>query len=308
MPIPVWHLWQHSIHELRVPAFPGIATSTLMGLPLRQSRQRLSRIKLGEWRFPRHVYKFRAVPPKGASSSRERLEQLILDNQLYGSTSDNFNDPFDTKADYRVPQHGEDLRELVYQYFLRRNAPEHMARAFSLDESLDNPEETAKRIQENHRRILQQLGICSLSGTAREPLLWAHYADEHRGVAIQFRPSMDLQTMQLCAVEYNDTYPIIDNYFDVEKRDLTSPLLRKSKSWGYEKESRIIRAGRPNQTFSVRPEAITGVFLGMRMSGDDRAYIERLVHERDKRYQVKTCIYEAGPAPGTYKVRFLRIR
>lgn len=306
MPIPIWHLWHHSVRDLRINHLSAMLAETLMALPVLERRKRLALSKAYGPEHPRHVYKFRSVP--GDKDGRARLEQLIVGNELYAPTSDAFNDPFDAQADYRVEQHGDELRELVYGYFLAHGAPEEMARGFAQDDVLNSPKRTAALMKENHRKILQQLGVYCLAATARDPLLWAHYAQDHRGIAVQFRPSLDLKAMLIHPVEYNSAYPIIDNYFDRKKRNLLSPLLRKSTSWSYEKEWRIIREGQPNRTFLVQPEAITGVLLGLRISDDDRDYIEELVHERDRRHGVTTRMYKAEPSPGKYDVRFRRFR
>lgn len=308
MPISAWHLWHHSVHELQINHLGAMAAETLMGLPLVQRRRRLALSKLHGLERPRHLYKFRSVPATTDKNGRERLAQLIVDNELYAATSDTFNDPFDAQADYRVLERGQELRDAVYRFLRERGADEEIARGLSQDDSLNSPERTAALMQENHRATLRQLGVYCLAATARDPLLWAHYAQDHHGIAVQFRPSLDLKALLIHRVEYNNTYPVIDNYFNARGRDLVSPLLRKSKSWEYENEWRVIRDGQPNRVFSIRPEAITGVLLGLRISDEGRDYIEELVHDRDRRHGVKTRMYKAEQSPGKYAVRFKRFR
>lgn len=306
MPILVWHLWHHSVRDLQINHLGATAAETLMALPMLERRKRLALSKAHGREYPRHLYKFRSIP--GDKDGRARLEQLIVGNELYAPTSDKFNDPFDAQADYKVTQQGDELREVVYRYFLAVGAPEEMARGFAQDDVLNSRKRTELLMKENHRKILQQLGVYCLAANARDPLLWAHYAQDHRGIAVQFRPILDLKALLIRPVEYNNTYPVIDNYFDRKKRNLLAPLLRKSTSWSYEDEWRIIRDGQPNRTFSVRPEAITGVLLGLRISDEDRDYIEELVRDRDRRHGVTTRMYKAEASPGKYDVRFWRFR
>jgi len=223
------------------------------------------------------------------------------------TTSDRFNDPFDAQADYRIAERDDALRELVYRYLVTKGASDDMARALVQDESLANSELLAASIKTNHQQLLQQLGVCCLAATAIAPLLWAHYAQDHRGIAVQYRPSVDPQNLQPHKVEYNEKYPVIDNFFDLERRDIFSPLLRKSLSWAYEQEWRIFRPGAPNQAFAVKPEALSGILLGMRISNTDREYIRALVEGRDRLFGTKTTIFQAEPAAGEYRLRMRRL-
>jgi len=244
----------------------------------------------------------------GHDGPKYALEQMLLNNELFAATSDTFNDPFDAQADYRIKQQGDALRELVYRYLRSQGASDHIARRVVADASLDDSVALAASIKANHQQLLQQLGVCCLAETATDPLLWAHYAQNHRGIAVQYRPSLDPMSLQPHPVHYNATYPIIENFFDREKRDIFSPLLRKSPSWAYEREWRIFRPDAPNRAFQLRPEALTAVLLGMRISDGDREYIRRLVAERDKRYALKTLVFQGEAATGEYRVRMRRLR
>jgi hypothetical protein len=293
MAISVSNLWKPTPRDLREIAENTKAASAILAMPLLKRRTRMI-----EFGYRRHLYKFRDIP--GDRGKRNRLEQMLLNNELFAATSDTFNDPFDAQADYRIEQQGDALRELVYRYLRSQGAPDHIAR--------DDSAALAASIKANHQQLLQQLGVCCLAETATDPLLWAHYAQNHRGIAVQYRPSLDPMSLQPHPVHYNATYPIIENFFDREKRDIFSPLLRKSPSWAYEREWRILRPDAPNRAFQVRPEALTAVLLGMRILDNDREYIRGLVAERDRRYELKTLVFQAEAAVGAYRVRMRRLR
>lgn len=306
MTIPISHVWKPTTRDLHAIAENAMAAKAILDMPPLKRRARL--VGFG---YPRHLYKFRDIPRDKGEYEKERrkqFEDMLLNNELYAATSEKFNDPFDAQADYRIEQRGEELRTLVYNYLLHRGAPEDLARNIVTDELLAHPETVAAEMKVNHQKLLQQLGVCCLSATPHEPLLWAHYAQNHYGVAVQYRPSLDPQALQPHLVQYSATYPIIDNYFDLQKRDIFSPLLRKSPSWAYEQEWRILRPDAPNQAFQVRHEALTGVLLGMRISDVDRDYIRALAAEREKRYGLKTRIFQAEAAPHEYRLRMRRLR
>jgi hypothetical protein len=305
MTIPVSHVWKPTPLDLHAIAENAMAAKAVLDMqPVKR------RARMVECGYPRHLYKFRDIPrdkEKYEKERRKQLEGMLLNNELYAATSEKFNDPFDAQADYRIEQREEGLRELVYTYLRARGASEDQARAIVTDELTANPEAIAAEMKVNHQKLLGQLGVCSLSAAPNDPLLWAHYAQNHRGIALQYQPSLDPQALQPHQVEYSSTYPIVDNFFDLKQRDIFSPLLRKSPSWAYEREWRVLRPDAPNRTFQVRPEALTGVLLGMRISDSDHDYIRALIDRRDKRYRLATRVFQAEAAPGEYRVRMRRL-
>ena len=124
-------------------------------------------------------------------------------------------------------------------------------------------------------------GILCLAESPTNLLMWAHYADHHRGVAIQFDETHDFfrlhidthPDMGLRAVKYSDVRPV-RSYSNLE-----SPLTfyTKSTEWSYETEWRFIKplseAAKvidapgdeplfPRCLFAVPTDAMTGVILG----------------------------------------------
>lgn len=102
------------------------------------------------------------------------------------------------------------------------------------------------KIQTWSREWNDEYGLISFSENPHDPVLWGHYADKHRGVAIEV---MDSNSATLNPVAYDKTriqlnpekivkdYPQRDEYWDGVIQEI---LKRKAKSWDYEKESRYI--------------------------------------------------------------------
>lgn len=306
MAIPITSLWKQTPHDLHAVRENAQAAQAILRMhPL------VRRARMIEWGYPRFLYKYKDIPRDRTDEEKKRrkqLEDMLLKNELFASTVEKFNDPFDAQADYRIPERGDAFREVLFQYFRTRGMDESLARQIVSDDSLvSNTDAIAAEMKKNHQKLLQQLGICSLTATATDPLLWAHYTCSHCGIAVQYQPSLDPEALQPHKVEYSTAYPIIDNFFNLKERDIFSPLLRKSPSWSYEHEWRLLRPDEPNHTFQVRPEALTGVLLGMRISDADRDYIRALVAARDARHGLTTRVFQAEAAPGAYDVRFRRL-
>ncbi|WP_323935272.1 DUF2971 domain-containing protein [Aeromonas veronii] len=102
---------------------------------------------------------------------------------------------------------------------------------------------------------MKEFGIFSLSETPRNPLMWAHYANEHNGICIGYNRHLfkDMRKSEdriHTIAEYEPVKVNYDNYrFDRQQEiscfdDLTnavkSPMITKSDEWIYEKEHRCI--------------------------------------------------------------------
>jgi hypothetical protein len=266
------------------------------------------RARLVEAGYPRHLYKYRRVPPASEREGRRNFEALILDNQLWLATPASFNDPFDGQADYEIPIRGYDLRQtLVRRVRQLMGLTSKQANEFVTSDMVARPERLVAMLRANHNRLLSDLGVCAMSTEPANPLMWAHYTGEHRGVCLQFRVAHDLSALMAHPVEYSDTYPVIRNAFDSgDRRDDLATLLRKSTEWEYEQEWRILKPGLPNVALKVAPQALTAVILGLRCT-DERAYVLGMIDERERRYGIRPKIYDAFPAPREYRVRFRRV-
>lgn len=129
------------------------------------------------------------------------------------------------------------------------------------------------------------LGVLCLSSTGCNELLWAHYADGHRGFALQFTSdnmffqpdATDSETLTGAQpVIYANDRPTLTEIIDENNR-LELFFFRKSLSWAYEEEWRIVRSiaradesmnknGEAIALFRFPPKALNAVILGYRAS------------------------------------------
>jgi Protein of unknown function (DUF2971) len=91
----------------------------------------------------------------------------------------------------------------------------------------------------------EKFGLVCYSGTVNDPVLWSHYSNGHRGVALGFEvPTSDT----LVKVTYSDERPTLDFHsFNVStpneaagfaKSVMTQIFSVKASSWSYEEEYR----------------------------------------------------------------------
>jgi hypothetical protein len=173
-------------------------------------------------------------------------------------------------------------------------------------------EEAIERI----RRIDDTFGILSLCTTADNLLLWAHYAAEHRGLAVQvdiddpaFRSPAegDAQFQLARPVKYSAERPLIP----VTEEILFEHFFVKSLEWAYEQEFRIVRklesstrtiAAKPHpiHLFPLPPSSVRRVVFGARVpeTGRRRLMVETRLDERFAHVQFAEAVLD----PRRYRV------
>jgi hypothetical protein len=146
---------------------------------------------------------------------------------------------------------------------------------------------------ESYQKKFETVGVCSFSilqGSFDEPLLWSHYADEHRGVCLLYQfPTNFINSpdkiIGMDSVKYEDD--ILTNWLanlspDITEDDFIIGLTRiyltaKSPAWKYEKEARIIRHTHGN--FDIPRGYLEQVCFGLRTPKADIDVIVKLATE-----------------------------
>ena len=146
--------------------------------------------------------------------------------------------------------------------------------------------EDYRTIRDSIRDNKSQIGMCSFSEVHDHELMWAHYADQFRGICIayNFSKSRDglADNITFVRMFYNETVPTI-RLSDQGPDDLARMVLSyKNYRWLYEREWRMFASlGRA----SYRPtNCVTRVYLASRIEDDDRIRIKN----RLKRLKITT--------------------
>jgi hypothetical protein len=145
------------------------------------------------------------------------------------------------------------MSEQIFYHFLSSSNAIHdlerkMIRVTRLDD-LNDPFELSpwvryrdskvrKRFHDVRKAISKKDGLLCFSGSWREPLLWGHYADKHKGIAIGF----EISNYKILKVNYETERVKLELTDDREKneklfRDTLANV--KYKKWDYENEYTI---------------------------------------------------------------------
>lgn len=218
------------------------------------------------------VYKYRG----GNDEIFERDLNALEKNYFWSSKFEDLNDPQENLiiTDKFINQSG-----LLGRFLGKRSS-----------EALSKVQESLKNILSHNNRI----GIYSLSKSSIDELLWAHYANSHKGFCIEY--DLDL-LMNSYVYENKYSFPVIynENPSELSLKDISSAsknndLIQKifgskSKKWEYEEEYRII-----TDDFGVHSydfQAVKAIYFGLRMLDSQKAeIINRLKGRNIKFYQI----------------------
>lgn len=126
-----------------------------------------------------------------------------------------------------------------------------------------------KRVRLNPKEK-EHISVCSFSENYKNHLMWSHYADGHRGIAIGFE--IDDSTYTIEKVNYNGLVNF--NYLPNKFLDIKSVFLNKTKDFSYEEEFRIIIEKPDYVNIQIKE-----VFFGAETPDEDKKIISALVNK-----------------------------
>ena len=257
------------------------------------------------------LYRYRPI--------NEWIEPILLKDELFFCSPSDTNDPFDCKFGLDFEQSDE-----VYKAFLRRifTDPESRNKIFEatsnnrnsqiikqifdkygLDAALEQMyafgflrnSEPQKLIQEDLiKRIQANLGICCFTEVNNSVLMFAHYADNHRGCCLGFKFGYGIAKK----VNYVDALPAVNAFPDDTERFLQDTLLTKKKDWNYEKEWRMIRYPYGKGILKFEHEALQSIIFGCATPREKKDYVLNLLKYRPNKVQ----LYQAKAGTNSYNL------
>lgn len=233
------------------------------------------------------VFKYRGGPE---DIVRRDLRSLCR-NEIYAAPIESLNDLFEAQ----VKIHGQTFRvgHILSAVGL---AAYNKKMAEAEDRFLGEIEEFARKVR--------TWGVYSLSRSATDELLWAYYADAHRGFCLEYELdellTYKLQGQGWTEVDYQDNVPTItlNDLVGIQKsqQGLTSKLIgTKSRRWKHEDEVRVV-TGQPG-LFEYDFRALKAIYFGARSTPHLRRRLMRALAGRGLRY------FQVSPTGQTYALK-----
>ena len=259
---------------------------------------------------PKKLYKYR---PFNVFCLR-----LLTHGEISYSDPRLFNDPLDCDPTLEVDIDRSAMEHLCYA-ILRRTQTEGNAKAeinnyrylsteygdFRTDSKVDDDlrRMLAQRIMNELNQEFGLRGVLSLSERWDSVLMWSHYADNHRGVCIEFDTS-ELPHPHLQPVNYRAPRRIKASDLhqwkrrgsaEAEQRVRETYYLAKAGPWRYEREWREIEdaSGVKESNFSV-----TAIHFGLQCDSSVMQTVVKLL-DRDR----DVALYEIYPLEDSFRLK-----
>ena len=275
--------------------------------------------------MPKRLFRFRAFEKKSVDAFQNDI--------IYAVTADKFNDPYDTLVRYDLEgvkkwvntvmntetlgqmktsfAQGWDL-PMEVNHILPKEMTDTLKVALSMIEDIKDFE---GRIEDTRQKMISLVetyfpilsetskrysAIACFSESIESILMWSHYANSHKGFALEynFRPMLKqpIKNVGLFPVVYSEERFDISDYIAWEflillgvqaKMPDTSALIKsalwKSSIWAYEKEWRMIDST-PRDITDDKASAIlykpVAIYYGRHISGENKRRLHELAMEK----------------------------
>ena len=234
----------------------------------------------------------------------------VINKRLYFSCPKDFNDPFDCRPKFSLIRckndNIEDWKEylsiLAKEEYPEISDVEAMKHAeAALKKGLHQDKEWLSKsdqyVSEALDEELKNIRICCFTRTPRNQMMWAHYADNHKGIVLQFRSyymfDVGSGTFKGSDVDYYSKHISLKRYVEAEQETLHGDDLAfsrfmycsKSIEWAQEEEIRFFS----NDTYMPYPEKmLTGILLGSNCP----PYRKDLIHKVLSNWNDKPKLYK----------------
>lgn len=201
-------------------------------------------------------------------------KKVLYEQKLKFNNPSFFNDPFDCDINlisFELKNLSSDVEREIKQ--LKSKYEKHSISDQQLLEAY-------KFAQVNK---LNNASICCFSLNCKNTVMWSHYGDNHKGIALIFDQSLndcfeDLESKRISFFPVSYTQKSRTNYLENKKKAIQQLFATKSADWKYESEYRLVTL-KNQEFFKFRKQYLTGAIFGCRVDAVKRdAFIEYCKH------------------------------
>lgn len=202
--------------------------------------------------------------------------------------------------------HIESLEE-SYIFF---SSPEAFNDPFdcSLDtiEFSKNKSNYRKQRESIFRTRYETLGVCCFSRRNDSILMWAHYANSHRGFCLEYHVQANGTALAPLDINYTSKFSVV-NFEKHPEKSIFNMIFTKSKDWSYEEELRLFTGGftdLQSRKHKIPIQALKAVYLGSKCSDILK---DRIIDILVSRYKSKIPLYKATSNPNSFGLSFNKL-
>lgn len=204
----------------------------------------------------------------------ENLLKSLENKTLWFSSPKQFNDPFDCNINLiNFTPSEKDIVKLIND----KVAGNRALRRKEIKKNKQNPYRIKNQMAEQFQETFHNSGVCCFSEIEDDILMWAHYAENHKGVCLKFNSSIsDIATMT-AKVQYKPNFEK-EMFFSGDPYCIYHLVFTKSESWNYEKEIRaFIMMYNGKVAFDIK--CLTEIIFGCKIEEENKKQIKRIVTE-----------------------------
>ncbi|EXX76573.1 hypothetical protein RirG_031950 [Rhizophagus irregularis DAOM 197198w] len=170
-----------------------------------------------------------------------------------------------------------------------------------------------------HSTLREALGALCFTKNGNHPLMWAHYADEHKGAVIKFktdracfnRGDYNEDVGKFVDISYTKLRPVLNAASS--KKAITILALSKAADWEYEEEMRFLLPlsvadkviDNKYHLINIDPLSVESIILGCRASDD---FINQVVETvRTKSDMSHVNLYKSEPCKKHYALNYVEL-
>ena len=246
----------------------------------------------------------------------------IINKRLFFSCPNDFNDPFDCRPKFSLIRCKNDNVEDWKEYLFILSKDEYPG--ISDDDAIKHAEAAInKGLHQDKKWLLKSdkyasrvveeeiknVRICCFTKTPRNQMMWANYADNHKGIVLQFRSSymfdVDSGTFKGFEVDYYAKHISLKRYLKAMNETLSGDdaafsrfmYCSKSVEWAQEDEIRFFS----NHSYMNYPERmLAGILLGSNCP----SYREDLIRTVLSNWDEKPKVYKEDVSKSFIKMYF----
>lgn len=229
------------------------------------------------------------------------LEKNVFEGQVYLSEASNLNDPFDCLVYINHKVYIEYMFQTVCKIIpqMDRKVLRQTVRE-SVDDEIDKQISNMKK----------KFRIACFTENSLSPLMWAHYADSHKGFCIEYdltRIPEGYRFGILPVIYSNERYDITNAVITRNRNLLMNPYYFKSLHWEYEKEWRmvitedVVTDGEYCADFH---DGISGIYLGLKSFECHKEKIDKI---KENYSQKGIPVHEISIEPSSYYLKAIRV-
>jgi len=262
-------------------------------------------------KIPQKIYKFIHSPfgnenPPPQKTRKEKIESILINHKLYLSSGSDFNDPFDVLPTFITKFNHSKIKKLQTRSADIFKIPQSEIKKFvrhNTSEFLKNPTAGIEKLTNALREITYGTGIYCFTSELSNILMWSHYAENHKGICIEFETCEDLGiATNIHPIKYKSTRPSIDIFDDFSPKSYIDFYMVKSLDWQYEKEYRLTYSEKSHKLVAFSRKFISKVIIGAKASTETVAYLNDINEKRESQGLPRFEIAQAKLSDTEYKI------